>query len=64
MKPQIDIYLWLEDWDLYDLNGYDWSEWMREAVLTYNEEYGTDYKPDATIAQYCSQKRTKSYGDI
>jgi len=64
MAERIDIYLYLEDWDNFGLNGYDWSEWMREAVLTYNEEYGTDYKPDATIAQYVSMQREKRYGDI
>ena len=56
-----DIYDFLEKWDLYALNWAAWTEWMREAVLTYNEAHDTSYNPDATIAQYVSMKRKEHY---
>lgn len=55
----MNLYLYLEDFDNPELEGYEWEEQMENAVLDYNEEYNTEHIPDKAIKNYKSWKRDK-----
>jgi len=59
MSDRLNIYEHLEDFDNSELSGFDWLEQMSEAVLDYNAENGTNFKPETTISNYQSWKRDK-----
>lgn len=57
METRLDIYLWLEDHDNCELSHEDWIEQMEDAVVTYNEQYGTDHDPKRTVHIYINRQK-------
>lgn len=47
----------LYDFDNYDLQEYERLEQLHDAVIEYNEEYGTDHHPVKTVQRYERKKR-------
>lgn len=54
----LNIFLWLEDFDNPELDDYEYTEQLRDAVLTYNGKYNTQYAPDATVKRYLRIKQS------
>lgn len=49
----ITVFEHLEDHDNNELPAYEWEEQLKEAVISYNEEYGTSHDPQKTFNEYC-----------
>lgn len=48
----LTVYEYMEDFDNAELNGSDRLEQLRDAVIKYNEEYGTSHDPKRTLSEY------------
>ena len=59
MTEPLNIYLWLEDFDNSELPEYDREEQLREAVVDYNETYGTNYTPMSMVRRYLRVQKWK-----
>jgi hypothetical protein len=55
----LSVYEFMEDYLNEDLPDYDRGEQLKEAVLEYNEVYGTAYDPERCLktfkARFCIQ---------
>ena len=57
----MNLYEFMEDFDNAELDDYERDEQLRNAVVDYNEEYGTAYKPAKALLNYKSYIRNKQY---
>jgi hypothetical protein len=53
----LSVYEFIEDHDNAELSTEEWLEQMEDAVVTYNEEYGTDHYPKRTVKIYINRKK-------
>lgn len=51
----LTVYEFIEDFDNSELPHDEWIEQMEEAVMTYNEEYGTSFDPKHTVYNYINR---------
>jgi len=52
---QLTVYDFLEDHDNSELSHEDWMEQMEDAVVTYNEQYNTQFDPKHTVYNYINR---------
>lgn len=64
MPDQISIYEFMEDFDNEELSSYDRVAQLEHAVVQYNQEYLTNYKPVSAVSNYESWKRDKNKPDM
>lgn len=50
------VYEFMEDFDNAELDDYEWKEQLKEAVIEYNENYGTDFNPSKIVLKYIQIK--------
>lgn len=55
----MNIYDWLSDFDNSELSDYDREDQLREAVVNYNQEYGTHYIPMSMVRRYLRVQKWK-----
>lgn len=53
----LSVYEFIEDHDNAELSHEDWLEQMEDAVVTYNEQYGTDHNPKRTVHIYINRQK-------
>lgn len=58
---QLDVYSFIEDFDNCELSHEDWIEQMEDAVVTYNEQYGTDHDPKRTVHIYINRQKPDNH---
>lgn len=57
----LDVYLFIEDFDNNELSHEDWIEQMEDAVVTYNEQYGTNHDPKRTVHIYINRQKPSNH---
>lgn len=55
------LFLWMEDHDNSELPEGERRYALEEAVQTFNEENGTEYKPANMVHQYTSWQRERQW---
>lgn len=57
------VFEYIEDFDNAELDYPEWIEQMTEAVLDYNEEFGTRHNPTSIVARYVAMAKKGIYGE-
>lgn len=57
----LSVYEFIEDFDSQELSTEDWIEQMEDAVVTYNEQYGTDHDPKRTVHIYINRQKPDNH---